>query len=160
MVENRSRIFNFCLTSGRDLFQDVLELEASPALVYNKLINSDYYETLSQSEKELYLSLKKENTYSELEMEHILELLKQFTSVKKPKCLWCGRCAVETIQSDSIEDSLELVVSILNLSKKSKRSIGDILSKKGAFGKSFLENIKRDFEEDGMNYVAYYTFRF
>ena len=83
MVENRSRIFNFCLTSGRDLFQDVLELEASPALVYNKLINSDYYETLSQSEKELYLSLKKENTYSELEMEHILELLKQFTSVKK-----------------------------------------------------------------------------
>lgn len=84
MVENRSRLFNFCLTSGRDLFQDVLELETSPALVFNKLQNSDYYRTLSESEKESYLSLINQNTFSALELEQVLELLKRFTSVKQP----------------------------------------------------------------------------
>ena len=175
MVENRSRLFNFCLTSGRDLLQDVLELETSPALVFNKLINSDYYRTLSDSEKDWYLSLKNQNTFSELELEQVFELLKRFTSVKQPKCLWCGKCLVDSLESDSIEECLELVMSIWNIVKNTNfltderyytcvatlRTIGYILSKKGAFGKSFLENIRKEIEETGnMYYVAFYIFRF
>lgn len=128
MVENRSRLFNFCLTSGRNLFQDVLELETSPALVFNKLLNSDYYRTLSESEKESYLSLINQNTFSALES--ICNILK---------------------------NSNFLTHEIYFKCVSSLRTIGHILSKKGAFGKSFLENIMRDFEEDGNTfYFAFY----
>ena len=175
MVENRSRLFNFCLTSGRDLFQDVLELETSPALVFNKLKDSDYYRTLSETEQESYQSLINQNTFSALELEQVLELLKRFTSVKQPECLWCGKCLVDSVESERIEECLELVMSIWNILKNSNflaheiyfkcvsalQTIGKILSEKGAFGRSFLENIMRDFEEDGnMFYVAFYILPF
>lgn len=164
MANNRSRLLDFCLTSGRDLFQDILELETSPAQMYKKLRNSAYFTTISQSEQELYLSLKNQNTFSELELEDVFELLKRFTSVKQPKCLWCGRCSLETIQIESIEECLELVLSLWNILKStnlitsecyskwlsSLTKIGVFLSKKGAFGESFLENIQRELNENGM----------
>lgn len=174
MAKNRSRLFDFCLTSGRDLFQDILELETSPAEMFDMLKTSRYYITLSQSKKELYLSLEDQNTFSELELEDILELLKLFTSVKQPICRWCGRCSLETIQSDSIEGCLELVMSLWNILKSSNlmtsegyqkwlsslTKIGVFLSKKGAYGESFLENIQRELQENGMFNVAFYIFRF
>lgn len=163
MVKNKVRLLNFYLSHGRDFLQEVLEVYTSPALLYEELIESDYYSGLSLADQEALGSIKDDNTFSDLELEQTFYLLTRFTRIKQPLCGWCGQCQVQYLKSDHIGENLEKFMSLWNLVNKSNfmtdeiyeeslqtlKFLGDNVSSFFAFGKSFRESMNRELQDDG-----------
>lgn len=163
MVKNKVRLLNFYLSHGRDFLQEVLEVYTSPALLYEELVESDYYSGLSLADQEALYSIKEDNTFSDLELEQTFYLLTRFTRIKQPVCGWCGRCQVQGLKSDHIGENLEKFMSLWNLVNKSNfmadeiyeeslqslKTLGDNVSSFFAFGKSFRESMNRELQDDG-----------
>lgn len=163
MVKNKVRLLNFYLSHGRDFLQEVLEVYTSPALLYEELIQSDYYSGLSLADQEALYSIKDDNTFSDLELEQTFYLLTRFTRIKQPLCGWCGQCQVQDLKSDHIGENLEKFMSLWNLVNKSNfmadeiyeeslqslKTLGDNVSSLFAFGKSFRESMNRELQDDG-----------
>lgn len=163
MVKNKVRLLNFYLSHGRDFLQEVLEVYTSPALLYEELIESDYYSGLSLADQEALYSIKDDNTFSDLELEQTFYLLTRFTRIKQPLCGWCGQCQVQDLKSDHIGENLEKFMSLWNLVNKSNfmtdeiyeeslqtlKFLGDNVSSFFAFGKSFRESMNRELQDDG-----------
>lgn len=163
MVKNKVRLLNFYLSHGRDFLQEVLEVYTSPALLYEELVESDYYSGLSLADQEALGSIKDDNTFSDLELEQTFYLLTRFTRIKQPVCGWCGQCQVQGLKSDHIGENLEKFMSLWNLVNKSNfmtdeiyeeslqtlKFLGDNVSSFFAFGKSFRESMNRELQDDG-----------
>lgn len=163
MVKNKVRLLNFYLSHGRDFLQEVLEVYTSPALLYEELVESDYYSGLSLEDQEALGSIKDDNTFSDLELEQTFYLLTRFTRIKPPLCGWCGQCRVQGLKSDHIGENLEKFMSLWNLVNKSNfmadeiyeeslqslKTLGDNVSSFFAFGKSFRESMNRELQDDG-----------
>lgn len=171
MVKNKVRLLNFYLSHGRDFLQEVLEVYTSPALLYEELIQSDYYSGLSLADQEALYSIKDDNTFSDLELEQTFYLLTRFTRIKQPVCGWCGRCQVQGLKSDHIGENLEKFMSLWNLVNKSNfmtdeiyeeslqtlKFLGDNVSSFFAFGKSFRESMNRELQDDGTVFVVFFS---
>lgn len=171
MVKNKVRLLNFYLSHGRDFLQEVLEVYTSPALLYEELIESDYYSGLSLADQEALGSIKDDNTFSDLELEQTFYLLTRFTRIKRPLCGWCGQCQVQGLKSDHIGENLEKFMSLWNLVNKSNfmadeiyeeslqtlKTLGDNVSSFFAFGKSFRESMNRELQDDGTVFVVFFS---
>lgn len=170
MVKNKVRLLNFYLSHGRDFLQEVLEVYTSPALLYEELVESDYYSGLSLADQEALYSIKDDNTFSDLELEQTFYLLTRFTRIKQPLCGWCGQCRVQGLKSDHIGENLEKFMSLWNLVNKSNfmadeiyeeslqslKTLGDNVSSFFAFGKAFRESMNRELQDDGTVFVYFF----
>lgn len=170
-TENKVRLFSFYLSHGRDFLQRVLEVNTSPALLYAKLIESDYYSSLSQADQERLQSIKKNNTFSDLELEQTFYLLTRFTQIERPLCGWCGQCQVQGLKRDDLHigENLEKFFSLWNVVNKSNtmadenyleglrtlKVFGDNVSKIFTFGKAFREFVNIELEDNGIVYLPF-----
>jgi hypothetical protein len=118
MVDNKIRLLNFYLSSGREFLQEVLEIYSSPGLMYGKLERSQYFFSLTPAEQESLFSLKRDNTFSDLELDQVFELLKRFTRIRKPACDWCGQCCLADFDNEHVGENVEKIMSIWNIVNK------------------------------------------
>ncbi|XP_062566811.1 uncharacterized protein LOC134229108 [Saccostrea cucullata] len=158
MVDNKIRLLNFYLSSGRDFFQEVLEVYTSPERLYRAVIQSEYFSSLPQEEQESLISLDTENTFCNLELDQLFELLKRFTAIRQPDCSWCGNCLSGQFEQEHVGENIETLMSVWNVVNRSftvsdelynrcvgtLTDIGDNLVNLFAFGKGFQESINRD----------------
>ncbi|XP_061196713.1 uncharacterized protein LOC133204991 [Saccostrea echinata] len=159
MVDNKIRLLNFYLSSGRDFLQEVLEVYISPERLYREVIQSEYFASLPHAEQESLISLNTENTFCNLELDQLFELLKRFTTIKQPECSWCGECLSGHFEKEHVGENVEKFMSVWKVVNRSNTmpddqyrgcvrtltNIGDNILKLFAFGKGFQESINRDF---------------
>lgn len=158
MVENNARFRTFYLTNGRDLLQEILEVYTSPGRLYEKLVESDYFSSLSKSNQESLSSIKTENTFANLELEQIYDCLLNFTTIDKsdnkeeyesnPAVLLKNLNTFMALWS-SVKSAHVMVDKEFKNNVNSLKNIGDQFATHFGFGKSFKETIIRDFEDIG-----------
>lgn len=158
MVENNARFRTFYLTNGRDFLQEILEVYTSPGHLYEKLVESDYFSSLSKSNQESLSSIKTENTFANLELEQIYDCLLRFTTIDKsdneeeyeinPAVLHKNLNTFMALWS-SVKSAHVMVDKEFKNNVNSLKNIGDHFATHFGFGKSFKETIIRDFEDIG-----------
>lgn len=158
MVDNNGRFRTFYLTHGRDFLQDLLEVYTSPGHLHEKLVKSEYYSSLSKSSQESLGLVETGNTFADLELEQIYDLLLNFTQIKHSDNEEDNK-SKHTV----IRDNLELFMSLWSSVKtanvmldkdfrnnvKTLKNIGDHFASHLACGKSLKELIIQDFEDMG-----------
>lgn len=163
MVDNKIKLLNFFLSSGRDFLQEVLEVYTSPGLLYGELERSTYFFNLSHAEQESLFSLKKENKFSDLELDQVFEFLRRFTRIRQPACAWCGQCSLADFDSEHVGENIEKLMSIWNVVNKTNSipseqykeyvrtltNIGHNVSTLLACGKSFRESVNQELGKIG-----------
>lgn len=149
MVDNNGRFRTFYLTHGRDFLQDLLEVYTSPGHLHS---------SLSKSSQESLGLVETGNTFADLELEQIYDLLLNFTQIKHSDNEEDNK-SKHTV----IRDNLELFMSLWSSVKtanvmldkdfrnnvKTLKNIGDHFASHLACGKSLKELIIQDFEDMG-----------
>lgn len=155
MVDNNGRFRTFFLTHGRDFLQDILEVYSSPGNLHENLIKIDYNSGLSKFNQETLSSIKTGNTFANLELEQIYDLLLNCTKIKQSK-----NEEDNTGNHTVLRENLELFMSLWSSVKaanvmldedfennvKTLKNIGDKLASCFAFGRIFKEMVERELE--------------
>lgn len=162
IVENNARFRTFYLTNGRAFLQEILEVYTSPGHLYEKLVESDYFSSLSKSNQESLSFIKTENTFNNLELEQIYDCLLNFTTIDKSdneEEYEINRKNLNTFMAlwSSVKSAHVMVDKEFKNNVNSLKNIGDHFATHFGFGKSFKETIIRYFEDIGRYFFTLKT---